>query len=270
MRKWIFLWAIYFSHFAFAEPLKDHQLNPVALCELAAALNIPANANLIEETQKHWLRKPGQERWEMLELPQKQKQFVISWAEKEGLYAPWAPSNSLYDKALILGTTVPLMQKRLDYLKKLWNDGIQFHEIVWLTGERPLDPQMDGLSDHYQNEAEAARYLWKSATLPEQMQQLPVVFISLPMQGTKRPNTEDTINAWLKTETEPVKSLFISDQPFNGYQFAVVKTNLPDAFTFDLVGPGVDPQCHPAAAAITLDTIARWIYQEALYQKSNH
>lgn len=264
MRKLLLLLVCLICGFAHAAPLKDHQLSPESLCELAAALGIPPGSDLIAETQKHWLRKPGQERWEMLELPLEKKQYVIQWAENEGIYAPWAPSSSDYDKALILGTTVPLMQKRLKYLQELWNQGVRFNQVVWLTGERPLDPQMDGLSEHYSHEADAARYIWKNAHLPEAMRQLPVVFISLPMQGNKRPNTEDTIIAWLKTEKEPVKSLFISDQPFNGYQFAVVKTNLPDAFTFDLAGPGVDPQCHPAAAAITLDTIARWMYQEAL------
>jgi hypothetical protein len=80
----------------------------------------------------------------------------------------------------------------------------------------------------------------------------------------KRPNTEDTIVAWVKMEPEPCKALFVSDQPFCGYQFAVIKSSLPTAFLFDLVGEGVDPTGHPLAAAITLDSIARWIYQENL------
>lgn len=32
----------------------------------------------------------------------------------------------------------------------------------------------------------------------------------------------------------------------------------------DLVGQSIDPMSHPSAAAITLDSIARWIYQENL------
>lgn len=83
--------------------------------------------------------------------------------------------------------------------------------------------------------------------------------------SVKRPNTEDTLVAWLKVAPEPCKALFVSDQPFCGYQFAVIKTNLPNTFLFDLVGQGVDATSHPAAAAITLDTVARWIYQEALF-----
>jgi hypothetical protein len=160
------------------------------------------------------------------------------------------------------------MQIRLNYLKQLWNEGTRFHEIVWLTGDRPLDKRVDGLTDVCSNESEAARILWQEADLPEEMRLLPVVFIAVPMKvegsSQKRPNTEDTIVAWLKVSPEPCKALFVSDQPFCGYQFAVIKANLPNTFLFDLVGQGVDPSSHPAAAAITLDSIARWIYQENL------
>ena len=83
-------------------------------------------------------------------------------------------------------------------------------------------------------------------------------------EDSSRPNTQDTIIAWLKVSPQPCKALFVSDQPFCGYQFAVVKGSLPDAFQFDLVGAGADPTSHPAAAAITLDSIARWIFQDQL------
>jgi hypothetical protein len=65
----------------------------------------------------------------------------------------------------------------------------------------------------------------------------------------KRPNTEDTI---------------LSDQPFCGDQFAAIKATLSEEYKFDVLGEGVDPMSHLSAAAITLDSIARWIYQENL------
>ncbi len=158
------------------------------------------------------------------------------------------------------------MQMRLDYLKQLWNEGFRFSEIVWLTGDRPLDGRVDSLLERCSNESQAARILWEEADLPEAMRSLPVTFVAVPMKGEgaslKRPDTKDTIYAWLAFEPEPCSALFVSDQPFCGYQFAVVKTVLPAAFEFDLVGQGVDSLTHPAAAAITLDSIARWIYEE--------
>ena len=243
-------------------------MDPSALGELALALNIPKDADLIKETQKRWLRSPGQERWEMAELSPEQKAFVLNWATEQGFFAPWRPLYPTYDKALILGATTCRMQMRLDYLKQLWEEGIRFNEVVWLTGDRPLDGRIDALTDRCSNESEAAHIMWKEANLPEEMRALSVIFIEVPMKvdgsTVKRPNTEDTIVAWLKVAPEPCTALFISDQPFCGYQFAVVKAILPGSFLFDLVGQGVDCRSHPAAAAITLDSIARWIYQESL------
>jgi hypothetical protein len=80
----------------------------------------------------------------------------------------------------------------------------------------------------------------------------------------KRPNTEDTLVAWGAMASVPCSCLFVSDQPFCGYQGAVIQAALPEGMTFDVIGEGRDPSKHPAAAAITLDSLARWIYQESL------
>lgn len=272
MKKWLFLFAVSLWSLIFASPIQDRKIDLTALSELGSALDIPQDADIVVETQKRWLRKPNQERWEITELSPDQRLFVLNWATDQGLFAAWKPTSKQYDKALILGGTTSRMQMRLDYLKQLWNEGTRFNEIVWLTGDRPLDKRVDGLTDRCSNESEAAHIFWEETELPDEMRSLPVVFVAVPMKiegfSQKRPNTEDTIIAWLKLFPEPCKALFVSDQPFCGYQFAVIKANLPRAFLFDLVGPGVDPTSHPAAAAITLDSIARWIYQEDLIAKS--
>ncbi len=273
MKKYLLLLIICLSNLSFALPIQDRQLDPVSLSELGAALKIPQDANFLDETQKHWLRKAGQERWQLAELSAEQRLFVLKWAKDQGLYSPWKPALKNYDKALILGATTSRMQMRLDYLKELWMQGTRFNEIVWLTGDRPLDKRVDDLTERCNNESEAAHILWNETDLPEDMRNLSVVFIAVPMkvEGStlKRPNTEDTIIAWLKATSQPCSALFVSDQPFCGYQFAVIKTCLPASFPFDLVGQGVDPTSHPAAAAITLDSIARWLYQENLYSTKN-
>lgn len=271
MKKYLFLLLISVYTLSFAAPIQDRKIDPQALSELAIALEIPADADLLLETQKRWLRKPSLERWEMNELSLKQKNFVLDWAEKQGLFTSWKPAFSFYDKALILGATTSKMQLRLDYLKQLWQEGIRFSEIVWLTGDRPLDLRADGLTDRCSNESEAAHILWEETELPKEMRDIPVVFIAVPMKkegaSFKRPNTADTLIAWLKVSPSPCKALFISDQPFCGYQFAVIKASLPNEFLFDVVGLGVDPKNHPSAAAITLDSIARWMFQESLIEK---
>jgi|SRR5579862_986557 len=268
MKKWIYVLAIYLCGLVIAAPIQDRRIDPTALSELTSALGIPQDANIVDETQKRWLRRPDQERWELAELSADQRQIVLHWATEQGFFSAWRPFYNTYDKALILGATTSRMQMRLDYLKKLWEEGVRFREVVWLTGDRPLDNRVDGLLDRCSNESQAARILWEEADLPDEMLHLSVVFIAVPMkmQGglLKRPDTKDTIVAWLAMAPEPCRAVFISDQPFCGYQFAVINACLPDAFQFDLVGSGVKASSHPSAAAITLDSIARWIYTESL------
>lgn len=263
-----------FSLFCHAAPLQDRKIEPEALSELACTLGIPEGADLIEETQNRWLQVPGREKWELGELSADQRLYVLSWAQKNGIFSEWKPASMTYDKALVLGSSTHLMKKRLNYLAKLWTQGVRFDEIVWLTGDRPLDKRIDGLTDRCSNESEAAYILWNETELPEEMRSLPVSFVAVPMKNeggvVKRPNTEDTIIAWLDVCEEPCTALFISDQPFCGYQYAVIKSNMPDAFSFDVAGEGVDPSSHPAAAAITLDCVARWIYQENLIMRGNY
>lgn len=272
MKQWFLRFAICLCIYTFAAPIQDRKIDPTALSLLASALELPQDADLVAETQKRWLRKPNQERWELNELSSDQRSFVLNWAAEQGLFASWKPVRKSYDKALILGATTSRMQLRLDYLGKLWKEGTRFDQIVWLTGDRPLNQRVDELTDRCANESEAARIIWEETNLPEEMRSLPVLFIAVPMKGEgsslKRPTTEDTIVAWLKAAPEPCSALFVSDQPFCGYQFAVIKANLPHSFLFDLVGQGGVSTSHPAAAAMTLDSLARWIYQENLIAKT--
>ncbi|HAB98269.1 MAG TPA: hypothetical protein DCE71_00405, partial [Parachlamydiales bacterium] len=145
MKNLFFFLFLSFYSLGFASTLQQHQINPQALRELVAVLNIPDEADLIEETQKRWLRKPNQERWEMAELSLDQREFVLDWAAEQNILADMKPSEMLYDKALILGATTGHMQLRLNFLMQHCVEGVRFHEVVCLSGERPLDHKVDQL-----------------------------------------------------------------------------------------------------------------------------
>lgn len=268
MIKFILLLTLCFSETLMGLPVQDHQIDRRALAELATALQIPPEADIVAETQKRWLRKAGLELWEVDELSSEERRFVLDWAEGQGMFSAWRPSLEHYDVAVILGATTPRMQLRLDYLKQLWMEGVRFDKVAWLTGDRPLDSRIDRFIDRCNLECEAARLIWEETDLPEAMRCLPALFFAAPMKKKggvlKRPGREDTLAAWLQTEPAPCTALFVANQPFCGQQFAVIKACLPKTFVFDFVGPGMDPAEYPAAAAVTLDSLARWIYQEHL------
>jgi hypothetical protein len=250
-----------------ATPLQDYSFSEQELRKLASALGFPPDADLNAQMQKHCLRKPDQERWEMAELSEDKYAFVLNWAQGQGIWKERLPVQSHYNKALILGATTSRMEKRLHCLCDAWNRGVRFDEVVWLTGRRPLDPRVDAPLPDCSDESEAARSIWAHASLPDAMRSLPVVFVEVPMQKEngiqKRPNTKDTLDAWMSQHSpKPCSALFVSDQPFCGYQWAIIKTTLPDTIDFDVIGAGADPTSHPAAAAVTLDSVARQIYAE--------
>ncbi|HEY2809806.1 MAG TPA: hypothetical protein VGJ00_00215 [Rhabdochlamydiaceae bacterium] len=251
-----------------ATPIQEYYFDSQALSELAWDLGIPSHADIVNETQKQWLRPSGKERWEMAELPMEKRKLVVQWAEKQGLLADRKPLMNTYDTALLFGAATPSMQKRLKYLKTLWEEGVRFKHIVWLTGDRPLDKRVDAFTERCSNESQAARVIWEEVELPAEMRELPIVFVEAPQKkvglSLQRPSTLDTILTWLKTGPTPCKCLFISSQPYCCYQYAIVKSSLPEMFGFDVVGPRMDPDRHSASAAVILDTLARWIYQESL------
>jgi hypothetical protein len=249
----IFIWAALFS-----EPLVDRSLNSEAILELANYFGISQKEDLVLETQKKWLRKPGKERWEIEKLSQKDQEFVINWAKKEGFFDEIRPSIQLYDKALILGATTKRMQIRLNYLKKLFQEGVRFSEIVWLTGERKLDSRVDEFTDLCETEFDAAKLLWEKEDIPNEMKNLPVLFISAPQKNGARPNTKDTLDKWLQEMQDPSTVLFISSQPYCEYQFNVIRETLRDNILFDIACPSV----LEVEAENILDSVARSIWMK--------
>jgi hypothetical protein len=97
------------------------------------------------------------------------------------------------------------------------------------------------------------------------MREIPVLFVAVPMLPSgstlRRPTTDDTIDAWVATNPGPCTALFVADQPFCGYQWAVLHRLLPTEIDFDMVGQEANPEKHPLSAAISLDSIARWLYR---------
>lgn len=266
MNKCLFFLFITLCSAIFATPIVERGVSSIALTELTSALGIAKDANLVEETQKQWLRKTGKERWEMEELSAEKRQFVLNWADKQGIFSACKPTKVHYDKVLILGATTPNMQKRLLFVKKLWQEGVRFEELVWLTGDRPLDPKIDTLCDRCKTESEAAHILWEETDLPSDLRSIPVVFLATAMKEEngvlKRPNTEDTLITWLSKTSAACSTLFISQQPFCSYQYAIVKKCLPKEFLFDCVGDGIE-NTTSQAASVVLDSIARWLYVES-------
>ncbi len=256
---------------------KDHFVYSSNLKRLFALTNINCEDSLesmVEATQKKWLRPQGKERWDIKELySPKEVNKIRLLSEGMCFFQEVLPTEKFYDYALVLGATFSSVQDRFSFLIKLWKMGVRFRELVFLAGERPLDPRIEPASIFFEtekapkNETEMMQYVYDHWEMPKEMKGLPFQIVSVPFDVKKghRPSTGDTIQAWMDLSPKPGKCLFVSNQPYCLYQNLVVKNYLPKSFHFETVGLSVSSL--DISGSVLLDTVARCLYQELQNRK---
>lgn len=242
-------------------------------------------ANIVEITQKDWLRQAGKERWEINDCFANKREQVRSLLRCLGVVDEVKPSQKKYTYALILGALLQRTRSRIAHLVSLFNQGIRFDEIVVLTGQRSLNKKLESkelLLDAHNDilpfgkdwkfngimpktETEMTKMVLNQADLPEGMKKLKITFVDSPMRkganGTlRRPTTPDTVEDWLKMNPAPGSCLAISNQPYVGYQHETLCSLLPQSFDVQTVGLKVCKQSD--TIALYLDSIARWLYEK--------
>ncbi|MCK5892915.1 MAG: hypothetical protein KAG53_00620 [Endozoicomonadaceae bacterium] len=277
----LFLVTILFSGQGVAKNLQNLSV-PEVLITLQEHLDMPVNRSWqgVAQGFSRWARKPMQERWELdeIDLPPDQEALVHNDLQQLGFSQVIKPVRKTYAYGVILGATSPGMLERLNYLATLWRNGTRFDRLLFLTGQRPVDP----LVDHFQSlmkslqkkadivhlvgdsapmhETEAAQLLYLYADLPQSMRELPVIFIDTARtwqrQHWVRPNTRDTVKTWLLTNPEAGSVLMVSTQPHAAYQHAVVRGELSERFYLETVAPA-SPKEQPLA--VMLDAVASWL-----------
>lgn len=196
--------------------------------------------------QKAWLRKPGQERWNIRKVNAEDEQYVLSIFDQLGMLQEIKPRKNYYDYVLVLGSTLGGFKKRLNYLVTLFEEGIRFGVIYYLSGDRPLDPKVDNQDilkamqrtneQLPKNESEMVRFVVEHTNFSDSFSKIPVYYVKCPMKKEERPNTGDTILKWLDLQPQPGAALVISNQPYINYQDKVVRKYLENGFEVETVG----------------------------------
>lgn len=232
---------------------------------------------IIQITQKEWLRKPTQERWDLkAEKTPEIDETLQKIYKKIGTIDEISPKYKKYDYVFLMGALEQRMKLRIEHLIKLFNDGIRFDNIVFLAGERPREPLKEEMKEWNikgelpKTEFEIIKYIFEHINLPKDLtKDVKLIYINAPMKKTvdgklARPNTGDTINQLLKSNPEvakgKVKILVISNNPYAGYQHWATKIYFPENVEIDTVGT----ESTEKNQAVLKDNIARWLYQENL------
>ena len=262
-----------------------------ALLSLLDLLQIKHDGTLktiVEQTQKAWLRKPGQERWDLEERYENLKDNIISLLGQLNLLDEILPTQLYYDYAIMLGASVGRVRSRLSYLLEQWQKGVRFDTLVVLSGERPLHEELeceaillDTSSYPFAkkgwkfkgalptNEIEMMKFVLDQTELPQGFEKVTIVFISVPMlEGPdgmqRRPTTKDTNLKWLDEKPKAGTGLAISNQPYVQYQDAVLKAVMPNEFIIETVGYA---DTDTTNITVHLDNLARILYQEEQRKK---
>jgi len=249
------------------------------LDQIQTLLNIPHKNTPESMTQASsaWRRKPGVERWEMPEVnvSAETKVKVLQILTSLGLVHELKPDKQNYDYVLLLGATIPRMQRRLNQVNRLWTEGVTSNQILFLTGERPLIQNIDHVDELVKQatggnisesarpltETEGAKMIWVTSTIPKSLRNTDCRFITSPRIWTdnqwQRPNTRNTLQQWMKSNPPAGSVLIISDQPHAAYQQIVVQSELPNSFSTTLAAEAADIH---TPLAIYLDALALWLH----------
>lgn len=249
---------------------ENGELKPEAK-ELLSIFEIPHEQPMQEIStllQQQWLQ-ANKDCWEMENRFEDKKDQVLPLLQQLNFIDSFEATKENYDYALVLGATARVMQRRLDFLYEQWQKGVRFKEVVLLTGARDLDPNIEIYPEGFKTEAELLVYLFDLHPLKKCV---PSTLINAPKQMLengvlRRPTTASTITSWLATKPEAGSCLAISNQPFVGYQEAVLKSLLSHTFEVEAIGPRI---MKDYSVAIYLDLFAKWLKYEQEYEFEKH
>jgi len=222
-------------------------------------------------TQNQWMQK-GKKRWEFAAKEEDKRELLLPFLHKLKCFEEIAPQEKNYDYAIVLGALSSRIERRLSFLIELWQRGIRFKQLVFLSSDRPILRDLEKVPNGINTESELLSFTFKNLSLPEQLRKIPLQVISSPLILNQKkvieyPNTGHTFLDWLKSNPKPGTCLIISDQPFVGYQDAVAQSFLPSSFSCETVGMSAQEDL---PIAIYLDNLAKWLYQEFKYREQHH
>lgn len=204
-----------------------------------------------KKTQAAWIRTG--ERWD---LPKTESDpHLYALFQQLGMTEKISAGKAHYVAALVLGATRPAVRARKEFLLHEVAACTTWDRLYLLGGQRILRPE-EGVG----TETEMMR---------EEFEGTDAITIDAPRRpGGERPRTQETFEAWLKTDPRKGDLLVISNQPFILRQKLVAQNNLPKEFIVEAAGPAYPLELYmkePKSTALFLDELARIIHE---YYKS--
>ncbi|NGX31321.1 MAG: hypothetical protein K940chlam8_00687 [Chlamydiae bacterium] len=287
MKKCMFflsLWSVVFCAIYIPSVNKhfDNELPPT-LYEFLAHFDVQNKHEIhaiVKEIYPKWVREKGRELWQMPKFYVDNEVKLRRLLNELGLVDAILPKKSSYKYAVIIGGALPRIRNRIEYLAKLYKQGVRFKEIVVICCTRKLDPVYEPKKEllfpkncslpikyhaiwHFPTqENELITLLFQMHELPPGMDLVPLKIVKTELLKESdgsilRPDVHSTAKQWVETHPKPGSVLLISSQPFCYFQHAILKEILPSSFEIETVGD----HALDYGIEIYLDSIARWLYE---------
>lgn len=264
-----------------SEMILDKENHPSStLVNLMSVMDLELSSDLnkiVDITQKNWLR--SKIRWREQERFSDYKAQVLPLIDQLGCLDEVLSKKTEYDYVILQGASIGAMQSRLNFLFKEFQRGVCFKKLVVVTGERKLDKEVEHPQfnlkdtsinlDAVETESDAMDVILTQVEFPYDVSRVELIRVKVPKQfqdGKERlPNAKDCLMLWQKIyQPDPGSVLYISSQPYVGYQDSIARSALSDDFEIETIG-------YRASDKLTisnhLDNIARWLYSEANRRK---
>lgn len=252
--------------------------------------------DVVSKTQKYWIRKEGLERCNVIDMYWDKKEQIFPLLAQIGVInaiVDICPKKDRFDYLFVHGGPLYYMHSRIALMARLLNL-YKFKSLVFLTGDRPLDPVAESEEKIFERsslfeidqdwswqsakmpttEYELNRMMFKMASKPDKWKHAPIKVITTQNPYIDRTekkqveftsvgypdkiNTATSILLWLKSEPteKPCSCLAVSNQPYVGRQDALAHSLFPSNFNITTIGLGSSEE----NIAVHLDNIARWLY----------
>ncbi|MCI0382217.1 MAG: hypothetical protein L0207_04100 [Chlamydiae bacterium] len=273
MRKWISFFFVLLSCLCYGEGLLDKEGRPTSeFSELLQLFQISEmnSIDVIADTcSKNWVTE-NKERWQFAEKYPEKRTKAINILKQIGCIKSKRASQKTYDGAIVLGASTKAVKQKLSLLVYEWKRGVRFKQVIFLTGQRDLDPAVEDLKENGKTETEMMVHLYQTMKMPKALKSLPLIVIDTPKQEIdsvfRRPNRADTVREWLKNNPTAGTYLVFSRQPFIGYEDVCIKNFLPAGIHIETIGARASNEL---LLAVHLDNIAKWLKQEVLHHQKS-
>jgi len=216
-----------------------------------------SNASVGAYTQQNWMRPPGIERPHIKkkETHIVNRKFILLKLKTLGMLEPVMPSKKTYTYVVFHGAYTQTMENRIKFCKGMCSH-IQYKQIVFLTGQRFLDSdkEKETLTLGLKTEYDAAKYLMQKHGFHNAL-----IINAIGKNNAPRPNTQDTVEEWRKTNPATGTVLAISNNPYIQRQDLILKNLLGSEFDIETIGDSAPDNIN---ISVLLDELARLIYTE--------